>query len=36
MPPLACLRAFAAVAQQSSFTKAAAQLHVTQSLLGVD
>ncbi len=33
MPPLACLRAFAAVAQQSSFTKAAAQLHVTQSAI---
>ncbi len=31
LPPLACLRAFAAVAQHGSFTKAAAQLHVTQS-----
>ena len=33
LPPLACLRAFAAVAQQGSFTKAAAQLHVTQSAI---
>ncbi len=33
MPPLACLRAFSAVAQHGSFTKAATQLHVTQSAI---